>query len=103
MGNPFAGLTFTDDLLTRPTVSAFDVEATLEHFAIVSYAVPPDRVRPHVHSASARWPLVLKPVEDDRRGIGTDGDLIYLGRRPAAQFPAQPTQGLTPSCSLDVL
>jgi Uncharacterized conserved protein (COG2071) len=47
----FKGLTFTQVLLTRPTVSARDVVATLEHFAIVSYAVPADRVRPYVHEA----------------------------------------------------
>jgi len=47
----FAGLTFTEDLLTRPPVSSWDVVATLEHFAIVSYAVPAVRVRPHVHPA----------------------------------------------------
>jgi hypothetical protein len=40
---------FTDELLTRPPVSARDVETTLEHFAIISYAVAPERVRPHVH------------------------------------------------------
>lgn len=49
--NAFAGLAFTDALLTRPPLRGRDVEATLDHFAIVSYAVPPDRVRPHVHPA----------------------------------------------------
>lgn len=47
----FANLTFTGAMLTRPPLRGRDVEATLEHFAIVSYAVPPDRVRPHVHPA----------------------------------------------------
>ncbi len=47
----FAGLSFTDELLTRPPLSGWDVLATLEHFAIVSYAVPAERVRPHVHPA----------------------------------------------------
>lgn len=50
-GDPSTRLAFTEELLTRPRVSGLDVEATLEHFAIVSYAVPPERVRPHVHSA----------------------------------------------------
>lgn len=45
----FEGLTFTDELLTRPTPAGRDVVATLEHFAIVTYAVAPERVRPHVH------------------------------------------------------
>jgi Uncharacterized conserved protein (COG2071) len=47
----FKGLTFTQELLTRPPVCGRDVVATLEHFAIVSYAVPVNRVRPHVHEA----------------------------------------------------
>src|SRR5579864_9393318 len=47
----FTGLTFTDQLLSRPAVSGADVLATLEHFAIVSYAVPAERVRPYVHQA----------------------------------------------------
>lgn len=50
-GDPSNRLAFTEALLTRPAVSGLDVEATLEHFAIVSYAVPPERVRPHVHPA----------------------------------------------------
>lgn len=51
MAEAFAGLTFSHDLLTRPRVSAWDVVASLEHFAIVSYAVPAERVRPHIHPA----------------------------------------------------
>lgn len=47
----FAGLSFTDELLARTPVSGRDVVAALEHFAIVSYAVPVRRVRPHVHPA----------------------------------------------------
>lgn len=42
---------FTADLLTRPAVAGIDVEATLEHFSIVTYAVAPERVRPHVNPA----------------------------------------------------
>jgi len=41
-------LRFTEDLLVRPPLAGIDVLATLEHFAIVSYAVDPDRVRPLV-------------------------------------------------------
>jgi hypothetical protein len=47
----FTGLTFSDELLTRPPLSRRDVQATLEHFSIISYAVPAERVRPHVHPA----------------------------------------------------
>lgn len=47
----FAGVAFSDGLLTRPEVSVRDVVVTLVHFAIVSYAVPAARVRPHVHPA----------------------------------------------------
>ena len=45
------GLAFNDDLLTKPALSPGDVVATLQHFAIVSYAVPARRVRPHVDPA----------------------------------------------------
>lgn len=71
----FAGLAFTRELLSRPTVSSFDVEATLQHFAIVSYAIPPERVLPHIDPAfdldcftgSSGQPLVwvsMVPFED---------------------------------------
>jgi hypothetical protein len=42
-------LRFTKAMLTRPPLARGDVIAHLEHFAIVSYAVSPERVRPHVH------------------------------------------------------
>ena len=45
----FAGLRFGEELLTRPPVGGIDVEATLEHFAIITYAVPVARVQPHIH------------------------------------------------------
>jgi hypothetical protein len=44
-----APLRFSNALLTRPPLSRRDAVATLEHFAIISYAVDPGRVRPHVH------------------------------------------------------
>lgn len=44
----FSGSKFTDELLTRPPVAGRDALASLEHFAIVTYAVPAGRVRPHV-------------------------------------------------------
>lgn len=52
---------FTQSLLTRPQVSGLDVVTTLKHFAIVTYAVAPERVRPHVHS---RFDLELFPGAD---------------------------------------
>jgi hypothetical protein len=42
-------LRFTNAMLARPALAFGDVVASLEHFAIISYAVSPERVRPHVH------------------------------------------------------
>jgi Uncharacterized conserved protein (COG2071) len=42
-------LKLTSTMLTRPPLARGDVIASLEHFAIVSYAISPDRVRAHVH------------------------------------------------------
>lgn len=36
-------------MLRRPAVSGIDAVTTLRHFAIVTYAVPPERLRPLVH------------------------------------------------------
>src|SRR5437867_8168250 len=46
---PSSGVRFTDGLLTRPRLSRRNVVTTLKHFAIVTYAVEPGRVRSHVH------------------------------------------------------
>lgn len=46
---PFAGLRFRDHHTPRPALKSTDVVAKLRHFSIISYAVPPERVRPHVH------------------------------------------------------
>lgn len=40
---------FTESMLARPPLSPGDVVTTLKHFAIVTYAVDPERIRPHVH------------------------------------------------------
>lgn len=40
---------FTNELLTRPPVARRDVVTTLKHFAIVTYAVAPELVRPYLH------------------------------------------------------
>src|SRR5215469_8827975 len=37
-----------DARLVRPPARGLDVLTTLEHFAIISYLVPVDRLRPHV-------------------------------------------------------
>lgn len=42
-------LRFTTELLRRPSPDGIDVITTLKHFALVNYAVPPERVRPFVH------------------------------------------------------
>lgn len=52
---------FTESLLTRPPLSRSDVVTTLGHFAIVTYAVAPERVRPHVHP---RFDLETFPSPD---------------------------------------
>lgn len=40
---------FTDELLQRPITSGMDVVTKLRHFARITYAVAPERIRPHVH------------------------------------------------------
>lgn len=42
-------LTFAHALTPRPTPSGIDAITTLRHFAIVTYAIPPERVRPIIH------------------------------------------------------
>ena len=42
-------LQFTKDLLTRPELSGIDAVTTLRHFAIISYAIEPERLLPHLH------------------------------------------------------
>ncbi len=42
-------LRFTPDLLTRPIPRGLAAETTLDHFAVVTYLVDPDRLRPHLH------------------------------------------------------
>ncbi len=41
-------LRFTPQLLTKPQTSGIDVETTLRHFAIITYLVNPDKLRPHI-------------------------------------------------------
>ncbi len=42
-------LQFNSEMLTRKPSSGLTVETTLSHFAIVSYMVEPEALRPHVH------------------------------------------------------
>lgn len=49
MATSLSRLTFDATHLTRPPLRRRDVVANLGHFSIVSYAVDPERVRPHVH------------------------------------------------------
>jgi hypothetical protein len=39
-------LRFDPELLRRPAATGIDAVTTLRHFSIVTYAVPPERVRP---------------------------------------------------------
>lgn len=40
---------YAADVKNRPPLSGIDVVSGLEHFAIVTYAIPPERLRPLVH------------------------------------------------------
>lgn len=42
-------LSFTHDLLQRPSPAGIDVVTTLRHFAIITYLVPPARLRGLIH------------------------------------------------------
>ncbi len=42
-------LRFEQTLIPRPTPSGIDAITKLRHFAIITYAIPPERLRPHVH------------------------------------------------------
>lgn len=44
-----ADLRFTDQMLARPEPGFLDVESGLQHFAILTYAIPAERLRPLVH------------------------------------------------------
>ncbi len=41
-------LLFTPRLLTKPQTSGIDVETILRHFAIITYWVDPEKLRPHI-------------------------------------------------------
>ena len=42
-------LQFNKNILTRRKTSGIDVETTLSHFAIITYMVEPELLRPHIH------------------------------------------------------
>ncbi len=48
MNEPSPGR-LTTETVTRPPLSGIDAVSDLEHFAIVTYAIPPERLRPLVH------------------------------------------------------
>ncbi len=50
----------------KPQPSGIDVVSTLLHFAIITYAVPPERLRPLVHE---RFELLTIEVNGERRAL----------------------------------
>lgn len=52
--------------MQRPAVSGIDAVTTLRHFAIVTYAVPPERLRPLVHR---RFDLDTVSIEGQPRAL----------------------------------
>ncbi len=58
---PDGPLRYTAAMLRRPRLGGLDVVSLLEHFAIITYAIPPERLRPHVHP---RFDLELIHAED---------------------------------------
>lgn len=49
MSSPGMPIRFTDELLARPPVRPYDIVTTLRHFAIVTYTVNPEQLRPLIH------------------------------------------------------
>src|SRR5687768_14044618 len=45
---PLADPSLTEAMLRRPDLGGLDVVSSLEHFAIITYAIAPERLRPHV-------------------------------------------------------
>jgi len=75
---------FTRALLTRPAVSRQDVVTSLAHFAIVTYAVNPECLRPHIHE---RFAIETFPSADgEQKGWVSavpfeDQDFCFVGAR----------------------
>lgn len=59
-------LRFADVARPKPRPRGIDVVSTLLHFAIVTYAVPPERLRRLVHE---RFELLTVPVEGEERAL----------------------------------
>lgn len=59
-------LRFADLARPRPQPKGIDVVSTLRHFAIVTYAVPPERLRPLV---DPRFELLTVPVNGQPRAL----------------------------------
>ena len=78
--------------MTRPPVSSWDVVTTLRHFAIVTYAVDPERIRPQVHSrfeidcfrdhdgAFKAWVSMVPFKVHDFRFVGAPWFKFYFGQ-----------------------
>jgi hypothetical protein len=62
-------LCFTPELLTRPRPGPLDVVADLGHFALVTWAVDPARVRPHVHPRTVGRCVRARVGLYDRLGV----------------------------------
>ncbi len=54
-------LQFTQGMLTPDPTSGIDVKTTLAHFAIITYLVDPEKLRPHIHD---RFELVTITTEE---------------------------------------
>lgn len=59
-------LRFADLAIPRPQPTGIDVVSTLRHFAILTYAVPAERLRPLVHE---RFELLSVPVGGQPRAL----------------------------------
>lgn len=59
-------LRFTPALLARPVPSGIDVVTTLHDFAILTWAIPPERLRPHVHE---RFALTTVRIDGFERAL----------------------------------
>ncbi|NJL92418.1 MAG: DUF2071 domain-containing protein [Anaerolineae bacterium] len=79
---------FAPHVLQRPATRGLDVVTKLRHFALITYAVPPERVRPLVHP---RFDLDTSPGPDGQPALWVsvvpfeDAD-FHFARLPQANF-----------------
>lgn len=85
-------LRFAQAAIARPQPKGIDVVSTLRHFAIVTYAVPPERLRPLV---DPRFELLTVPVGGQPRvllSIVPFAELDFrLAAHPSPQFAFRQT------------